>query len=272
MNLQTPDTSVAQLVAEGRRPLFLAGLLAGLVALGWFAIGPRLLGGAFWWPFNPAELVKHLDFETVRPRLAESQATAWWLGSLALALGGFIATWLIGRRQHVLSHLELLQQLRRVEHHAAVAHTDALWSAFEAAEYESDDSQQLALLEQYAEAAAEADLTADIRANRVAHCRQLARELTDGEPQRALSLLQLATRLDRAGTGHAPALPRVLAADALAYLAGAAATLLTIPAASLAVLLAVGVIVFVVKAVIAILQLIFAICVTIAIIGAIASD
>jgi hypothetical protein len=271
MDPSDPHVSLTQLITDGRRPLFVAGLLAGLGVLAWLAISPRLLGGALWWPFDPRDLVQHLEFDAIRLRLTEAQLTSWWLGALAIALGGFVVTWLTRRRQHVLSHLELLQQLRRVEHHTAVAHTDALWAAFEAAQYDADDAHQLALLEQYAEAAAHADLTSHIRANRVAHCRDLARELTDREPQRALRLLQLAARLDRTGTGHAPALPRVLAADAIAFLAGAAATLTTLPAATLAVLLVVGVIVFVFKAVITILQLIFAIFVVAAILGAIAS-
>lgn len=271
MNEHISHTTLNELIAEGRRPLFVAGLVVGVGALLWLAFGATLLGGRAWWPFDPGALVRRLRFDAMRPHLSESQLTVWWVLAATGVVAGFGATWLVRRREHVLSHLEVLAQLRRVEHRAAVARADALWADFETAEYESDDARQPELLEQYAEAASHVDLTTDVRSNRVARCRALARSLTESEPQRALGLLQLATRLSRTGNGRAPALPRVLAADALAFLAGALATLLAIPAASLAVLLAIGFVVFVVKAVIAILQLIFAICVAIAIIGAIAS-
>lgn len=265
MVANTREGAHARLESDGFWLLFKCGLAAGGLLGTWFVLAPAWLGSGAWWPVDVHELLANFKFEAGAIGIIDDKARAlYWIVAGIVGIGGFTACWKALRSDEVRLQLRILLQERRVEHGEHAAQADALWQAFEEVEMEDDPARELALLEEYSEVAAMASLTDDVREDRVARCLQVAKGLEVERPQLALRVLQLAAKLRRTGKARRPSIVPILARDFGGYVLGAGALLVGVPLASLAVLTVVALVMWAVQMIIAVLILI-------AVIGALAS-
>ncbi len=253
----------------GFRLLLWAGLASGAAVALWLVFGHGLLARDPWLPFDPRRLVTDFELRWMAPlRFADDRTLAlYWGPAAALLPLVFGAVWWRWRRQDVLIERDILLQTRRVEHQRYLERADSLWQRFEHAELHADPETQVRSLEAYREAAQFAQLTADVRADRVAACRSLAAQVAVTQPDLGLKVLELARALHRSGRAQGAALWPLIAPDLLGYALGLLTVLVLLPLVALAVLWVIGLAVWILKLVLTILVVVLVIVVVLSALG-----
>ena len=250
---------------RGFRLMLLCGAGAGVAVSLWLIFAPKLWGLQAWFPFAIRLLITELELRWLAAPLPfAGWAVLYWL-TPALALGAlFTAPWWVARREELTLERQILIQQRRVEHKDRVDEAARIWSAFEAAELKGNADEQLRLLEQYNESAQWVELASDERQDRVQRCMAVAERIGQSEPHLSLKLLEQAKALRRSGRTRHASMARLMAPDLLGYALGALLIPLLLPFAALLVFGAAGIVLW-------ILRLVIAALVIMAIIGALAS-
>lgn len=247
-----------QFLDHERLAIFVSAVIAGVAALLWLTLSPLLWVREAWFPFSPSALVNQLDLNWAQlpaVLLAGAESFIFWFTPVPFLLAGFAWTFWTFRREDVLLRIDVELQRSRVEYAAQLEQEAAHWAAFEQSELHGNPAEQLVAIGEYLRSAELARLAGDASGSRVLRCRQMARQLSHSNPTLALELLQQARRLIRDGRAEIGQFNQVLARDLAIYAGIAVAVLLAVPLLVLMAAWIMGLIVWVIKAVITILVL-----------------
>ncbi len=239
-----------------RMPALLAGGVAGALVASWLAFGALVWGDAAWFPFSPGILIDRLElvWRGLPAEVLAGPGMEIYVGvPIVLALASFVWFWVQVCRDGAQLAVDVAVHEARQRHADQIANAEAAWEALEQAEPTASADEQLRLARESVRSLVLAEALAPDWRNRVRRCRQMAREHSSSDPKLALEILQIARRALREGRAAVPTVEGCFVADLGVFVGTATALVVTVPLVVLAVAWVCGLVVFVLRLVLAIL-------------------